>query len=219
MRRLASLASSAARRGPVEVTRSFTPTAASRVDADKLRAMAVVRDGERVPVPAGSRVDADQIVAPDGRVMALRKTDAVVMTGRIEPDHAIPGGGRVESDRSTGALAAGLIVMTLSYAPTAYVGATATGGDRVLLVPVAGPWVDFARRPACVPPQTSIQLPVDPCIGETASRAALVTSGSLQGLGTLLMLVGLPSQSKVVEGDRGVAVIPTPGGAAVLGHF
>jgi hypothetical protein len=204
--------------GPVEVTRTFTPTAASRVDGDKLKAVAVVRDGERIPVPAGSRVDADQIVARDGRTMALRRTDAVVMHGLIAPDESIPGGGRVESSRSTGALTAGVIMLTLGYVPTAYVGAVSSA-DRVLLAPVVGPWIDLVNRPACVPPQTSVPLPVDPCMVDKAARAALITSGALQGLAAALTLVGLPAQARIVDGDRGVAIVPTAGGASVLGRF
>ena len=204
--------------GSVEVTRTFTPTAASRVDADQLRPVAIVREGVSFPVPAGSRVEADRIVRRDGETLALQPTDGVVMRGVVAPDQSIPGGGRVESSRRGGVLAAGLIVMGFSYAPTAYVGATSVG-DRVLLVPVAGPWIDLGRRPACVPPQTDVPLPVDPCIADKASRAALVTSGSLQGLAALMTLVGLPSQARVVEGDRGVAVVPSAGGASVVGRF
>jgi len=206
--------------GPVEVTRTFTPTAASRVDGDKLKATAVVRDGARIPVPQGSRVEADRIVARDGRTMALHGSDGVVMHGFIAPDEVIPGGGRVESTRSTGALIGGLIVLTLSYAPTAYVGATSTQPEeRVLLVPIVGPWMDLARRPACVEPQSPVPLPVDPCMVDKAARAALVTSGALQGLAAVLTLVGLPSQAHIVGGDRGVAIIPTVGGAALGGSF
>lgn len=76
--------------GPVEVTRTFTPTAASRVDADKLRPVAVIREDVSFPVPAGSRVEADQIVRRDGQRLALQPTDAVVMRGMLAPDETIP---------------------------------------------------------------------------------------------------------------------------------
>jgi hypothetical protein len=204
--------------GPVEVTRTFTPTAASRVDADKLKPVAVVRDGERIPLPRGARVEADQIVRRDGRVIPLVRTDGVVMHGFVAPDESVPGGGHIESSRHTGALAAGLIVLTLAYAPSAYVGATGTA-DRALLVPVAGPWIDLSRRPACVAPQTPVPLPVDPCLVDKAARTALVTSGALQGLAAALMLVGLPSQARLVDGDKGIAVVPTAGGASLTGRF
>jgi glutaminase len=74
-------------------------------------------------------------------------------------------------------------------------------------------------RPTCVPPQTPIPLPINPCIEETASRAALITSGALQGLGALLTVVGLPAHSQVIGGDRGVAIVPTATGAAAIGTF
>jgi hypothetical protein len=208
--------------GTVEVTRTFTPTAASRIDGEKLRPVAIVRDGERLTVPPGTGVEADRLVGPGGRgSFPLRSSDAVEMRGYLGPGDSIPGGGRVESTRSTGALAAGIVVLTLAYAPTVYVGA-ASGqpSDRVLFAPVVGPWLDLSRRAACVEPQSSIPLPVDPCIVETATRAALVTSGALQGLGAVMTLIGLPASSRVVQGgDRGVAFVPAPGGGALYGRF
>ena len=207
--------------GSVEVTRTFTPTAASRVDTDKLQPVAIVREGVRTPVPAGATVEADRMVlaGPRKRSTALRRTDGIEMRGMLASGESIPGGGRVESSRASGALIGGIVVFTLAYAPTAYVGATSHGNDAILAVPIVGPWLDLVRRPACVPPASSIPLPVDPCMVETATRAALVTSGALQGLGALLTAIGLPSSSRVVEGDRGVAIVPAPGGAALYGRF
>lgn len=204
--------------GPVEVTRTFTPTAASRVDGEKLKPVALIREGARFPVPAGSRVEADQIVRRDGVTIPLYRGDGVVMHGYVAPDQSVPGGGHIESTRSTGALTGGLILLTLGYAPTAYMGAVSST-DRALLVPVAGPWIDLAGRPACVAPQSPVPLPVDPCLVDKAARAALVTSGAVQGLAAALTLFGLPTQARVVEGDRGVAVVPTAGGATLLGRF
>jgi hypothetical protein len=207
--------------GSVEVTRTFTPTAASRVDTDKLQPVAIVREGVRTPVAPGARVEADRMVLAGPRKLsaALRSTDGIEMSGHLVPGESIPGGGRVESSRSGGALIGGIIVFTLAYAPTAYVGAVSHGADSVLAVPIAGPWLDLVRRPACVPPASPIPLPVDPCLVETATRAALVTSGALQGLGAVLTLIGLPASSRVVDGDRGVAIVPAPGGAALYGRF
>ncbi|HEY8041150.1 MAG TPA: hypothetical protein VIF15_15190 [Polyangiaceae bacterium] len=207
--------------GSVEVTRTFTPTAASRVQGEKLQPTAILRDDERIPLPPGSRVEADQVVTPRGHVVELRRTDGVEMHGKIAPGDSIPGGGRVESSRSTGALAAGVVILALSYVPTAYVGAASNRPeDRVLLAPVVGPWIDFAGRSRCVAPASPVPLPVDPCLGETASRAAIVTSGAMQGLGALLTVIGLPASSRIVDGgDRGVAVVPTGNGAMMVGSF
>jgi hypothetical protein len=217
-----SLASGTGCAGSVEVTRTFTPTAASRVDTDKLQPVAILREGVRTPLPPGATVEADRVVLAGRRHLSaeLRSTDAIEMHGQLAPGESIPGGGRVESTRWGGALLGGVIVLTLSYAPSAYVGAVSHGSDSLLVVPVAGPWLDLLRRPGCVPVQSPIPLPVNPCTVETATRAALVTSGSLQGLGALLTLVGLPASSRVVDGsDRGVAIVPSPGGAALYGRF
>ena len=207
--------------GSVEVTRTFTPTAASRVDADKLQPVAILREGVRTELPPGAQVEADRVVLAGPRRLSaqLRPSDGIEMHGNLAPGESIPGGGRVESSRSGGALIGGIVVFTLAYAPTAYVGATSHGVDGILAVPIAGPWLDLVRRPACVPPQSPIPLPVDPCMVETATRAALVTSGALQGLGAILTVIGLPASSRIVEGDRGVAIVPTPGGAALYGRF
>ncbi|HEY3820854.1 MAG TPA: hypothetical protein VGL81_27005 [Polyangiaceae bacterium] len=207
--------------GSVEVTRTFTPTAASRIDADKLQPVAILREGVRTPLPRGARVEADRMVLAGPRKLsaALRPTDGIVMQGRLAPGEPIPGGGRVESSRSGAALIGGVVVFTLAYVPTAYVGAASHGSDAILGVPFVGPWLDLVHRPACVPPASPIPLPVDPCMVETATRAALVTSGALQGLGAVLTAIGLPASSRVIEGDRGVALVPSPGGAALYGRF
>jgi hypothetical protein len=264
--------------GSIEVTRTFAPTAASRVSSDKLEAVAVVRGETRIPIPRGSRVEADRVVLPvervhihklvsgdvieqdsAGRIVAvrsasdppvytrfvpgtavspagsddvrgevegtptieLRASDSIEMRGHIAPDEPVPGGGRVESTRSTWALISGGLVLALSYAPTAYIGAASSrSADQALEVPIVGPWLDLAQRPACVAPVTPIKLPVDPCIEESASRAALITSGIFQGIGAILTAVGLPSYSRLVEsGDRGVAIVPTMGGATAIAKF
>jgi hypothetical protein len=147
------------------------------------------------------------VLVDAANVITLRPTDAIEMHGSFQPDDLLPGGGRVESTRSH-------------------------SEDRVLAIPAAGPWIDLANRPACVPPQLppGMKLPVDPCIGETAVRAALVASGALQDMGMLFALIGLPSHSRVVttDGGRGVGeqkphprigIVPIPGGAAAVGTF
>jgi hypothetical protein len=165
--------------------------------------------------------------------VTLRPGDAIEMHGTFQPDEALPGGGRVESTRSTGMLVGGIVVFTLTYAPTAYVGfGSARTEDRVLAVPAAGPWIDLANRPACVPPQVpkGVSLPIDPCIGETATRAALVASGALQDLGVIFTLIGLPSHSRIVTTDSGrgvgeerpkprIGIVPTGTGAVAVGEF
>jgi hypothetical protein len=188
-----------------------------------------------VPGTAQSPSGSDEVrgVREDGSgALALQPGDAIEMTGTFQPDEALPGGGRVESTRSTGMLVGGIVVLTLAYAPTVYVGVNSVRPeDRVLAVPAAGPWIDLANRPACVPPQlpAGVHLPVDPCIAETAARAALVASGALQDLGLVFTLIGLPTHSQIVSGtSRGVSeekpkphigIVPTGTGAAAVGVF
>jgi hypothetical protein len=184
-----------------------------------------------VPGTARSPSTSDEVrgeLADDGAAIVLADGDGVEMRGRLSPDESVSGVGRVESTRATGALVGGLVLLALSYAPSAYVGAQASSDhDRTLEIPVAGPWMDLAQRPACVPPVTQFKSPIDPCIMETGARIALVTSGSLQGLGALLTLWGLPSRSHLVEGDDGgaarakphVAFVPTLTGITVAGSF
>lgn len=188
-----------------------------------------------VPGTATSPADSDLVrgeLADDASI-ALAPEDGVEMKGTLPPDAAISGVGRVESTRATGALVGGLVLFALSYGPSLYVGAQASEGyDRALLIPVAGPWIDLAQRPGCVEPQTMVKLPVDPCQLDTLGRAALVASGGVQGLATILTAWGLPSHSELVPGDdrgaaRGegrakeaaVAVAPGPGGVVVSGSF
>jgi hypothetical protein len=169
----------------------------------------------------------------DDRGITLTDSDAVEMRGTMSSDGAVSGAGRVEETRATGALVAGLILFGLSYGPSAYVGLQSSNSyDKVLAIPVAGPWMDLAQRPACVPPMLppGVQSPIDPCSIENLSRALLITSGAVQGLGTILTAVGLPTHSEVVKGEGapaepgsvartrrevGVAVVPTPAGFAV----
>ena len=223
--------------GSVEVTRTYAPQAALQAQNEsRLRPVAVVRSNERVTLPSDARLEPNRVVLPTGEssrdgptTLSLGPGDSVEMRGSFQPDETVPGGGRVESSRSTGFLIAGVVVLSLSYVPTAYVGlGSSRTADRVLVVPALGPWIDLANRPQCVPPQLPFALPVDPCLGETASRAALVTSGVLQDVGLLLTLAGLPAQSRFVAGptatgsreSRGhFAIVPTLGGAAAVGTF
>ena len=283
----------------VEVTRTYSASDAASLRGERLETVAVVRNGERIPVPRGARVSGDRIVMADangkhvhklgpndiieqdaeGRIVAVRgpgnpprvtrfvpgtavspsdsdevrgqlaeaepivllsPQDKIEMRGSFAADDNNPGGGHVESTRSSGLIVGGLILLVFGYAPSAYVGGTSTrAADKVLLAPVFGPWVNFAGRTKCEPPPGSERLPIDPCVGETAARVGLVVSGAAQGLGTVLTAFGLRSRLEVVyDGDRGVSrgdgtrstsakatftVVPTSArdgfGAAAVGTF
>lgn len=164
----------------------------------------------------------------------LRPTDKIEMSGTFADGERVPGGGRVETSRSTIALVSGSILLGLAYLPTAYFGAVSSRkGDRILLLPVLGPWIDLVGRDKCVPPAGSEELPVDPCIEETANRVALVGSGIAQVLGSILFAVGLPSHAVFIEDEAKSAkrsapvvtwrvapvVTPHSGSAVVVGTF
>ena len=214
------------------------------IETDEQGRIVAVRSGSIPPVvtrfvpgtassPDGADDVRGQLVEPT-RTIPLAAGDKIEMRGTFDPDDKVPGGGRVETTRKTSMLVGGIILTGLAFLPTAYVGASShRTSDRVLLVPVAGPWIDFAGREKCVAPQGSQNLPVDPCIGETANRIGLVVSGIVQSFGGLLTVMALPSRTYVDYGaDRGVArapitprwtVVPTAspygGGASVVGAF
>lgn len=76
-----------------------------------------------------------------------------------------------------GLLKGGIWTLGLSYAPALVVGiASPLPEDRYLLAPVAGPWIDFAKRDC-----TS-------CEHEGWNKALLVTDGIIQGVGALEIL-------------------------------
>jgi hypothetical protein len=69
-------------------------------------------------------------------------------------------------------------------------------------------------RPKC----DSGNLPVDPCTGESLAKVAIVASGIVQAIGTVLFVVGLPAEAVVVKDEaRGASLLVGPGG--VRGTF
>jgi hypothetical protein len=73
-----------------------------------------------------------------------------------------------------GLLRTGAWTLGLSYAPALIVGISSSlPEDRYLLAPVAGPWMDYAKRDCST------------CKHETLNRVLLVTDGIIQGVGAL----------------------------------
>ncbi len=207
----------------VDVTRVMSIADAARAQSSNFEPVAVIHEGVRTELPRGAHVDRAHVAPTDDpETVALGSEDTVEMHGKFAPGDSIPGGGLVESSRSTGALIAGVTLFAISYAPSAYI-ASQSAVDKSLFIPLAGPWMDLATRPACTPPLVAAgySLPVDPCIGETITRAALVLSGAIQDLGAVITLFGLPSHAQVAGGDHGVhvSVVPTGLGAAAFGTF
>jgi len=82
-------------------------------------------------------------------------------------------------------LTTGLTTFGLSYAPALVIGAMSSqSSDRNLYIPVAGPWLDMANRPACGGRGPS-------CASETTNKVLLGVDGVAQGLGAAMTVVGL----------------------------
>lgn len=157
-------------------------------------------------------------------VIALEPNDRIELKGTLSVGDPVPGGGTIEGQRSVTSLVVGSILLLGAYGPAAYVGAASPRKtDRGLLVPIVGPWIDLVARPGCTPPPGSEVLPIDPCTEEKASVGALITSGIVQLLGGVLVVVGLPGRAALVDPKRGgVTIVPmTAGatGAVAVGRF
>jgi len=77
-------------------------------------------------------------------------------------------------------LIGGVLTLGLSYAPAAVVGSTSDHeGDRSLLVPVVGPWIDLGDRGPC-------NGSGEPrCSDDTANRVLIAIDGVVQGVAVL----------------------------------
>ena len=77
----------------------------------------------------------------------------------------------------------GVAIFGLSYAPAFIVGLTSgLDADHTLLVPLAGPWIDFAQRPGCGGGSR--------CNTENTNKVLLATDGVFQALGALTVIGG-----------------------------
>jgi hypothetical protein len=163
-----------------------------------------------VPGTAFSPEGSDEVrghLAGGDSAIDLAPTDRVEVSGTLGPDDRVQGLGHVESSRYTFALVFGGIVTAIAYAPAAVVGAESSrAGDRVMFLPIFGPWIDLLGRDKCItPPQvaTDTAIPTDPCVAETANRVGIVISGVAQAIGGTLFLIGLPEHAEWVEDEPG----------------
>jgi hypothetical protein len=86
-------------------------------------------------------------------------------------------------------LSAGVVVLALSYGSASVVGPTSPRtGDRTLLVPIVGPWFDFANRPGCGTGPS--------CNGENTDKVLLATDGVFQAIGALSIVGAFLSPEK-----------------------
>jgi hypothetical protein len=78
----------------------------------------------------------------------------------------------------------GLVTFAASYIPAVIVaGESPQPADHHLYVPIAGPWLDMANRPACGAASVS-------CDSETTSKILLAVDGVFQGIGVLTTVAG-----------------------------
>ncbi len=109
----------------------------------------------------------------------------------------------------------GIGTFTLSYIPAVVVGATSgLDADRMLFVPLAGPWMDLAQRPRCGP--------VLSCKPEDTDKVLLVTDGVFQAIGAITIVGGFLTTSHerrtVRAADRGLTLRISPASVGGKGY-
>jgi hypothetical protein len=78
----------------------------------------------------------------------------------------------------------GLVTFGLAYIPAVVVAGQSTQSyDHHLYVPVVGPWLNLANRPACGPESID-------CDTETTNKVLLGVDGVFQGIGAITTLAG-----------------------------
>jgi hypothetical protein len=88
----------------------------------------------------------------------------------------------------------GIFVFAGAYIPAVAVAASSSvNADHHLYIPIVGPWIDIANRPACGPGSIS-------CDNETTNKVLLGISGVFQGLGALTAIGGffVPQRHTVI---------------------
>jgi hypothetical protein len=120
-------------------------------------------------------------------------------------------------------IGSGLVVFGLSYIPAVIVAAQSSQTeDHHLYVPVVGPWLDIANRPACGPGSVG-------CDTETTAKVLIAVDGVFQGVGALTTVLGFltPEHHSVTTtaSDKPTVTFtpaqigPTGYGAAAIGSF
>jgi hypothetical protein len=82
-------------------------------------------------------------------------------------------------------LATGLVTFGLSYIPAVIVASESDlSADHHLDVPLVGPWLDIANRPACGPNGPA-------CDSETTNKVLIGVDGVFQGVGLVATVIGM----------------------------
>jgi len=125
--------------------------------------------------------------------LPLLETDRVELRGTFAPGETVPTGGKIETTRSWSALGFGTALLAGGWLPSVIVAATSDiDANHWLYMPVAGPWIAYATRDACVP-----DIDPRPCLNDAGARVGLIIDGILQTTGFGLLLVGLPSSAEL----------------------
>ena len=172
-----------------------------------------------------------------GLACILSTTAWAQQTNIVTPPAAKPVAGAEKAEMYTGPnralISTGLVTFGLSYVPAVIVAGTSPqAADNHLYIPVAGPWMDLADRPACgapAPTEGDMNVPSSiPCDAETTNKVLLGVDGVFQGIGALTTLVGLLSPEReeepVTTGKPTVHVTPARMGVggygiAAFGNF
>jgi hypothetical protein len=108
----------------------------------------------------------------------------------------------------------GIVTLALSYGVAAITGGASTyDKDRLLFIPIVGPWIDLANRPAgdCH------------CGDEAAARIGLVVDGIFQAIGAIELIAGMLWHYQHQEHQKRVTSRPAVSamfsGAGVSGTF
>jgi len=129
---------------------------------------------------------------------ALATTSAVIALVAVAADaHAEDTVVRREVTVSTSAafVASGTIALSLGYGVATVLAVSSTyDKDRLLFIPIAGPWIDLGLRP----PSTT---------DENWARVGLVVDGVAQLAGLVLVVTGFVMKSRM---PRNVAALVTP---------
>jgi hypothetical protein len=109
------------------------------------------------------------------RLFALLTSTVLGLSSFATPARAEETGDRVvTTGPKPSLLRTGALTLGLAYVPAAVVGVTSPlPEDRLLLAPVAGPWLDLGERKC------------DDCSNEKLNQVLLVTDGVVQGIGAL----------------------------------
>jgi hypothetical protein len=117
---------------------------------------------------------------------------------------------------NTTLLGSGVGTLVLGYAPSVVVGIVSDHkGDNNLFIPVAGPWIDLGTRNCSGATVNTGNGPFElasrsNCGTSDIERAALITSGIVQGAGVLQMLASL------FVPERRVSVVARPSGPSFM---